>query len=750
MNLLKRLRRGEDIWRGLTVNQYLAQLVESRLAGYYTAPMPQFGVSGRPVERIQPSFDAYAREIYAAHPVIFGLMEARRSVFSEARFCWRSVRNGNPGDVLPINDGLELLERPWEGAQTGTLISRMRQDSDLGGTAFVVREEATATRPARLRRLRPDWVHIVLSGNPWEDLEVDFLGIAYAPNGPDNQPVRTYLPDEVAVWAPIPDPLAQFRGMSWLTPVVRELQADTAATDHRMSTLKQGAWLGPIVTAPQGTTLEQFKKFVEAADSAHAGPNNAGKMVFLAPGSEIKTVAQSLKDLDMKSISGMAETRIAVASRVPAVIAQISEGLQGSSLNSGNYTAAKRQWIDGSLRPDWRSLCEALSNIIPSPDLSGLDLEPGTEAQLWILESDIALLHQDRLEAAEVRQANATTINTLVTAGFDPKSIVEAVRDDDLSRLKHTGLTSVQLTPPGEGGEGEGFGESPDPEGEDEYQRALEELRGQAGSADAQRSRRWVSRASDHWRFQPRVPRGDERGGQWIAGPNLGDLVEALQRWTEMYRRSSGDPLGTVDLGLSDVDEVDSSFTLDDPGGVLDDLEPSRRDRIGQSLFTYATSTTSQLLNDALRQGSELPPWLRAMVEDLDAATEASELSNHAELYRGIRDPRRVFGEAWNDDDVTGLAWTEDAFLSTSADERIASWFAGDDQVTSDEERAGNAVVMTIVAPRGTGAVRLSESGTGQAELLLQRGLTLRVVRDDGVDSSGIRRLDVEVVSVRS
>lgn len=478
VNLLSRLRgKAEpEIARGMTLDQYLRQVLSSWQQGY-SAPTTYFTERGQPAERIEATFQEYAQFIYAAHPIIFGLMEARRSVFSEARFCWRAVKNGNPGDVLPINDGLELLENPWPGATTGTLLDRMRQDADLGGTAFVVRQTGSDGKE-RLRRLRPDWVQIVLSGDPWHDAFVDFLGITYAPNGPNNSPVEPFLADEVSVFAPIPDPLAQFRGMSWLSPVLREIAADKSATAHRDSTLRQGGWLGPIVRPPQGTTLDQFKKFVEAADARHAGPNNAGKMVFLAPGSEITTVAQSLRDLDIRAVTGAVETRLAVAARIPAVIAGISEGLQGSSLNAGNYNAAKRAWIDTGLRPDWRKLCEALSVITPPPDLSKLDLEPGTEAQLWILESDIALLHEDRLDAAQVRSANATTINTLVTAGFKPETIVTAVRDDDLSALEHTGLTSVQLTPPGTTPGQPGQSPSqPDTQGEAAYQQALQELR---------------------------------------------------------------------------------------------------------------------------------------------------------------------------------------------------------------------------------------------------------------------------------
>jgi len=479
-NLLTKLfRRSDDVARSLTISQYIQQVVNGYVQGYM-APYVSYSVDGRPVERQAQDYQALIEQAYVANPIIFGLMQRRANVFSEARFCWRAVKNGNPGDILPINDGLELLEKPWPGATTGTLLTRMIQHADAGGTAYVVNEGD------RLRILRPDWVQIVLSGDPQVDPRVDMLGIVYAPNGPDNANAIPFLTDEFALWAPIPDPLALFRGMSWLSPVLRELAGDKAATEHKVKHLERGATLGPIVSAPPGISVEQFKRFIEAAESAHAGPANAGKFVFLAAGSEIKTIASTLQQLDLKALTGAGETRMAVAAGVPAVIAGISEGLQGSSLNAGNYNAAKRAWIDGGLRPLWRSACAALSNIIPPPDLSKLDLEEGTTAELWILEGDIALLSEDRQDAAQIRQANATTINTLVTAGFEPDSIVVAVRDDDLSALKHTGMTSVQLTPPGMGAAGLGTPSATTPgatatagdtEGETDYQAALEELR---------------------------------------------------------------------------------------------------------------------------------------------------------------------------------------------------------------------------------------------------------------------------------
>ena len=224
---------------------------------------------------------------------------------------------------------------------------------------------------------------------------------------------------------------------------------------------------------------------------------------------------------------------------------------------------------------------------------------------------------------------------------------------------------------------------------------------------------------------------------------------EALQRWSEIAHRS-GNALGSVDLGLANVDEVDGSYEIDDPRGLLDKLSPEQRAQVGDALYTYATSTTSLAINKALRDGADVPPHMRREIDGLDAATEASKLGRDAVVHRGILDPREVFGDAWNDDDVTGLSWREDGYVSTTADPRMADWFgtAGNWSSESMEpggENHGRAVVMTLAAPEGTGAVRLSEMGRGQAELLLERGLTLRVVQDEGLDEAGIRHIDVLV-----
>jgi hypothetical protein len=61
----------------------------------------------------------------------------------------------------------------------------------------------------------------------------------------------------------------------------------------------------------------------------------------------------------------------------------------------------------------------------------------------------IPFLQEDEKDRAAVQQMDASAINTLVTAGYDPPSVVDAVTSGDLTRLVHSGLYSVQLQPAG-------------------------------------------------------------------------------------------------------------------------------------------------------------------------------------------------------------------------------------------------------------------------------------------------------------
>jgi phage portal protein BeeE len=390
--------------------------------------------SGVNVEDIENSFVGYVRGAYKSDGIVFACMLARQMLFSEARFQFQQMRKGRPGDLFGSPD-LTILERPWPNGTTGELLSRMIQDADLAGNFFAVSEGN------RLRRLRPDWVDIVLTAPPDQAIKSDVAGYLYHPGGVGNAEPVTYMPDQVVHWSPVPDPEAQYRGMSWLTPAIREIQADMAATDHKLRFFENGATLQTVLTLGESVTADQFKTFVRQFREAHQGVANAYEPLFLGGGADAKVIGTDLRQLDFKNTQGANETRIAADSGIHPVILGLSEGLAGSSLNAGNFNAARRLTADKALRPLWRMAAAALETVIRVP----------TGARLWYDDRDIAFLREDRKDLAEIQATEAQSIRTLLDAGWEATSVVAAVQAQDWSLLTHSGLFSVQLQPPGAG-----------------------------------------------------------------------------------------------------------------------------------------------------------------------------------------------------------------------------------------------------------------------------------------------------------
>jgi hypothetical protein len=176
----------------------------------------------------------------------------------------------------------------------------------------------------------------------------------------------------------------------------------------------------------------------------HEGAGAEGRTLFLGGGADVKTVGQSFVDLALKATQGAGETRIAACAGTPPTIVGLSEGLAGSSLNAGNYGAAKKNFVDSTMRPNWGAFAGAFACLMPAH----------AGARLWYDDWDIPFLREDIQEQATIDSLNATTIRTLTDAGFDPDKVILAVSANDLSTLvgAHTGLFSVQLQAPVPGG----------------------------------------------------------------------------------------------------------------------------------------------------------------------------------------------------------------------------------------------------------------------------------------------------------
>jgi hypothetical protein len=414
----------------LSFNDYLGILNSFSFNG------TNYSLNGSPQEEINGNFVSMARGAYKSDSVVFACMLARRSLFRQARFQWQRVNNGRLGDLFG-DQSLSPLEKPWPNGNTAGLLGRAIDMVDLGGNFYATRNLATGG----INWLRPDWTHIV-AGNPGSDAslwdpDTEVIGYRYQPGGPGSgeEPIF-YLSDEVAHWAPIPDPESRFLGMSWLTPVIREVMADKAMTEHKLKFMENAATPNLVVKI-NSENLDKFTKWMQRFKEDHEGMENAYRTIFLGAGADVSVVGSNLQQIDFKVTQGAGETRIAAAAGVPPVIVGLSEGLQAATYS--NYGQARRRFADGTMWDLWNDFCGAISPILTVPG----------GAQLSVDGTSIPFLREDEADVATIQFTNAQAIKQLTDAGYTAESVVQAITANDLTKLSHTGLFSVQLLPPG-------------------------------------------------------------------------------------------------------------------------------------------------------------------------------------------------------------------------------------------------------------------------------------------------------------
>lgn len=431
-----------SLWRAArrsitTIDDY----VQAFQYGANTYTYPQVGsqqtMPGVAKERLPADFAGYAMQA-ATNGVLFACLAVRQDVFSAVRFQWQQLNRGRPSTLFGTSD-LRILEEPWTGGTTQDLLVRMIQDADLAGNSYWTRDPDNGD----LVRMRPDWVDIVLEPREMRGGRLGWRRLGYIYTEPDSEPVPL-LVDEVAHFAPRADPLATFRGMSWMTPVAREVRGDNLMSSYKQTYLENRGTPNVIVRFDREVKPDALDKFKARMDAEHRGPENAGKTLYLGGGADVTIVGSNFQELDFSRVQGAGETRIAAAAGVPPVIVGLSEGLAAATYS--NYSQARRRYADGTIAPLWQNAAGSLRRLV----LPTANAAPGA-VRLWYDPRDVPFLREDRKDAAEISFRQAQTIRTLVDAGYTPESVQQAADAEDWSLLSHTGLYSVQLQPPGTG-----------------------------------------------------------------------------------------------------------------------------------------------------------------------------------------------------------------------------------------------------------------------------------------------------------
>ena len=421
--------RSKDDWFGFAGNRYPL---------WGGAPQ---GPPGVPSESAPDSFESMVSGVYRRSGIVAACIAARAGLVSEARFKYRTLSDRR----LYGQESLKPLEQPTPNATSGDILARFEQDASLSGNAYRLRIGR------QLHHVRPDHMHIVHGTNTPNEYEIadapDATGVAYAywPGGIGGKyDPKYYLPSDVAHYAPEPDPLMRFRGVSWVASVLTQIDTDRQMTAHKAKFLERGVppfalkYPEEVTRGDQGA--EKAKAIVEQYRERYE-TSRQWEALHLFGGADPVSIGLNFRDLDFRAIQGAGETQVASRARVPAAVLGISEGLQGPALNAGNFGQARRQFGEQYAYPSLRQMCEALASLVPVP----------AGSELWYDLTDVAFLREDAKDAAEVIATQAQAIRTLVDGGMKPDEAVAAVTSGDLSLLvgQHTGLLPVQLQPPG-------------------------------------------------------------------------------------------------------------------------------------------------------------------------------------------------------------------------------------------------------------------------------------------------------------
>jgi phage portal protein BeeE len=230
--------------------------------------------------------------------------------------------------------------------------------------------------------------------------------------------------------------------MSWLRPAMEDVVSDNGARRFLTKFWENHATPNNVVTFDPEKDVEEIREFRDLFLEKHQGVDRAFRTAFLGGGADIKVIGSSLKDLDAGNVRQQVHFDIALA----AGINPMAIGLM--QVNYSNTKEGNRSISDRKLRYLWLKAVDAFRPLIPKP--AGFEL--------WYDVSGVAALQADSLDDAQVQAQQAQTMRTLVDGGFVPEAVMDSVTSGDWSKLKHSGLLSVQTQAPGSGNQGGGSG----------------------------------------------------------------------------------------------------------------------------------------------------------------------------------------------------------------------------------------------------------------------------------------------------
>jgi hypothetical protein len=358
-------------------------------------------------------------------------------VFSQVRFQWTRFQGSQPGDLFGSSE-LSVLEQPWPGGTTADLLARMEWNASAAGNAYVRRKGSS------LHRLNPqlgDHRAGVAGGRRQPGLRSGHDGRRLPVRAPGRQG-PFFQPSQVATTRRCPTRTGTSWACRWITPVLRDLQGDQMATEHKYKFFENGATPNMAIRFDPQVSMANVKAFIELFEEDHRGVANAFKTLYLGGGGDPVHGRLDLQGHGLRRDPGPGGIPAGERGRCPPVLGGVLRGHAGFDAERGQLRLRPAPVLR---RHDGAPVGERL--LVAAADHDGAE---GREP--LVRQPDP--VHAGGREGPGHRPVAGGVHDRRADPGrLHPDSVVAAVRNNDWGLLKHSGLTSVQLVPPSSGQE---------------------------------------------------------------------------------------------------------------------------------------------------------------------------------------------------------------------------------------------------------------------------------------------------------
>lgn len=325
---------------------------------------------------------------------------------------------------------LDLLNNPNPFMSLNELMEAGQQHAELVGETDIVVGRARGVKyPIEL------WPAMPQRLSPVPDAYKYLAAWMY--KGPDGDTVPLEL-DEIIRFRR-PNPQDPYRGISWVQPILVDLDADRYGQEWQRQFYLNSAQPGGVIEVDRRLSDDEFAEMTYRWREQHQGINKAHRVAVIENGSKYVSTPLTQKDMQFAEMSTVMRDKALAAAGFPKSMLGITEDVNRANAEAGEYMYSK--WLLTPRLERWRGMLNR--QLLP---LFGQDI-----ARKYELDYESPVPENSEQAIAELT-AKTTAIVALAGAGFDAKKVEEFLDLPDLGHEKPEPPTIVAPPPvaPGE------------------------------------------------------------------------------------------------------------------------------------------------------------------------------------------------------------------------------------------------------------------------------------------------------------